>query len=79
MLSDGNNHFPHGGQPTGHHKTLFIRECSSSVVEGLTQRPRGGRFEPHQRQCIVSLSKTHKYQLTELSTGSTQEDKSPHS
>ena len=37
MLSDDNNHCPPGGQPTGHHKTLFIKECSGSVVECLTQ------------------------------------------
>ena len=37
MLSDFNNYCPPGGQPTGHHKTLFIGERSSSVVERLTQ------------------------------------------
>ena len=25
----------------------------------LDSGPRGGRFEPHQRHCLVSLSKTH--------------------
>ena len=37
--------------------------------------PRGRRFEPHRRHCVVSLSKTH---LSLLSTGSTQEDPSRH-
>ena len=37
LLSDGNKHCPPGGQPTGHHKTLFIREQSGSVIEHLTQ------------------------------------------
>ena len=41
----------------------------------LDSRSRGCRFEPHQRHCIVSLSKTC-YPL--LSTGSTQEDLSRH-
>ena len=41
----------------------------------LDSRLRGCGFEPHQRHCIVSLSKTH-YPL--LSTGSTKEDPSRH-
>ena len=32
----------------------------------LDSKPRGGGFEPHWRQCVVSLSKTH---LSLLSTG----------
>ena len=39
----------------------------------LDSTPRGGGFEPHQRHCVVSLSKTH---LSLLSTGSTQEEAS---
>ena len=41
----------------------------------LDSRPRGWGFEPQQRRCIVSLSKTH---LSLLNTGSTQEDLSQH-
>ena len=37
----------------------------------LESRPKGPRFKPHRRHCVVSLSKTH---LILLSTGSTQED-----
>ena len=33
------------------------RECSGSVVDS---RPSDHVFEPHRRQCVVSLSKTHK-------------------
>ena len=47
--------------------------CLSGSV--LNLRSRGCRLEPYQRQCVVSLSKT-LYPL--LSTGSTQEDRSPH-
>ena len=42
----------------------------------LDSRPRGRRFQYHQPHCVVSLNKTH---LLLLSTGSTQEDPSPHS
>ena len=35
------------------------------------RRPRSWGFEPHQRHCVVSLSKTNK---SLLSTGSSQED-----
>ena len=48
------------------------REHSGRVLDS---RPRGSRFEPHLRHCVVSLSKTH---LSLLSTGSTQEDPSQH-
>ena len=41
----------------------------------LDSRSRGCGYEPHQRHCIVSLSKT-LYPL--LSTGSNQEDPSRH-
>ena len=41
----------------------------------LDSRPRGHGFEPHQRHCVVFLSKTH---LSLLSTGSTMEDLSQH-
>ena len=44
-------------------------------VRVLDLRPRGCRFKPHLRQCVVTLSKTH---LSLLSTGSTQEDLSRH-
>ena len=37
----------------------------------LESRPKGPRFKPHRRHCVVTLSKTH---LFLLSTGSTQED-----
>ena len=37
----------------------------------LDSRLRGRGFEPHQHHCFLSLSKTH---LSQLSTGSTQED-----
>ena len=45
------------------------------TVRVLNWRLRGCGFEPNQRHCIVSLSKT-LYPL--LSTGSTQEDPSQH-
>ena len=41
----------------------------------LDSRPRGRRFKPYRRHCVMSLSKTH---LSLLSTGSTQEDPSRH-
>ena len=41
----------------------------------LDSRPRGPRFEPHWRHCVVSSSKTHLYLLR---TGSTEEDSSRH-
>ena len=46
-------------------------QCLSGRVldSGLS----GRGFEPHWRQCVVSLSKTH---LSVLSTGSTQENPS---
>ena len=57
------------------------RECSGSVVECLTRNRGAVGFEPHWGHCVVvlgvtalwSLSKTH---LSQLSTGSTQEDPS---
>ena len=59
----------------GAQKNHFIemREHSGSMVECLTQDRRGRGFKPHQRHCVVSLSKTH---LSLLSTGSTQDDPS---
>ena len=35
---------------------LGVQWLSSRVLDS---RPRGRRFEPHQRHCVVSLSKTH--------------------
>ena len=50
-------------------------ECGAWWLSGrvLDLRSIDGRIEPHQRHCIVSLSKTH-YPL--LSTGSNHEDQS---
>ena len=61
--------------------TRFYSSSHSSTVMGaqwlsgrvLDSRPRGRTFEPHQRHCVVPLSKTH---LSLLSIGSTQEDPS---
>ena len=51
-------------------------ERSGSVVEFLTQRPRGCRFEPlWPASLLFALSKTH---LSLLSTGLTQENPSWH-
>ena len=49
-----------------------VQWLGDSVFES---RPRGRGFEPHMRQCVVSLSNTH---LSLLSTGSTQENPSRH-
>ena len=51
---------------------LWAQWLSCSVLDS---RPMGWGFEPHQRHCVLSLSKTH---LTWLSTGSTQEDPYQH-
>ena len=50
--------------------TKKVRESSGKVLDS---GPRGRRFEPHLRHCVMSLSKTH---LSLLSTGSIQEDSS---
>ena len=44
-------------------------------VKVLDSRPMGRVFEPHRRQCVVSLNETH---LSSLGTGSTQEDPPRH-
>ena len=46
---------------------------SGTLCRVLDLRSRGCGFEPHQRYCVVPLSKTY---LSLLSTGSTQEDPS---
>ena len=43
---------------------LYLWERSGSVVECLTRDGRASGLEPHQRHCVMSLSKA----------GSTQED-----
>ena len=52
---------------------LFISHALivSGIGRVLDSRPKGRGFEPHRRQCVVSLSKTH---LSLLSTGYTQEE-----
>ena len=56
-------------------KTGFLtaRPIGAQWLSGrvLDSRPRGCGFEPRQRHCVVSLSKTH---LSLLSTGSTQDN-----
>ena len=52
--------------------TFELKACSGRVLD---LRPRGCRFEPHLRHCVVSLSKT-LYPL--IRNGSTQEDPSRH-
>ena len=54
-----------GDQMLGPHSCNMVRvlshwkcrERSGSVVRVLDSRPRGCRLEPHQRHCVVSLSK----------------------
>ena len=48
----------------GHQKAVYKLQLiiGSTVAQWyrvLDSRPRGHRFEPHQRRCVVSLSKTH--------------------
>ena len=50
------------------YKVQILWERSGRVPDS---RPRGSRFEPHRRYCVVSLSKNIKPSLV-LSTGSTQ-------
>ena len=52
-----------------------IQNDASLDVSIYSQGSKGCEFEPHQRHCVVSLSKTY-YSL--LCTGSSQEDPSPH-
>ena len=52
--------------------SFFAQWLSGRVLDA---RPRGSGFKPHQRHCVVSLSKIH---LSLLSTGVTQEDPSRH-
>ena len=51
---------------------IVFRDLSGRVLDS---RSRGRGFKPHQHRYVVSLSKTH---FSLLSTGSTQEDPSPH-
>ena len=44
-----------GDNELGH--IWYITDCRSDRV--LDWRPRGSRFEPHGRHCLVSLNKTH--------------------
>ena len=53
------------------HLQLAPKEAQWLSGRVLDWRPGGPGFEPHRRQCVVSLSKTH---LSLLSTGATQED-----
>ena len=53
----------------GPQKTNSGAQCLSGRV--LESRPKGRGVEPHQLHCLVSLSKTYIYLL---SNGSTQED-----
>ena len=55
--------------------TLGVQSLSGSVLDS---RQRGGRFEPHRRHCVVSLSKNINTSLVLVqprkTPGSTQED-----
>ena len=59
---------------SSHSSTVMGAQWLSGRV--LDSRPRGHGFEPHQRHCVMSLSKIH---VSLLRTGSTQEDPSRHS
>ena len=52
-------------------KTKRLHGAQWLIGRVLDQRPRSNGLEPHQRHCVVSLSKTY---LSLLSTGSIQED-----
>ena len=64
-----------GHQKAVHKLQLIIWSTVAQWYRVLDSRPRGHMFEPHQRHCVVSLSKTH---LSLFSTGSPKEDPSHH-